>query len=170
MLPAGPLRESVRALDRAHVVISTEPVATGAYLVRKPVGLVAWPGAAGVEALSALAGARVTAVAGIARTDGFVAMLREAGATVADVMRFPDHHRYSSADWARIVGRARGSERVVTTEKDLVKLARFRTGGQRLSALRIDLDVHGAETLIDQICARAELDPKGRGQHDRALP
>ena len=51
-----------------------------------------------------------------------------AGWAVADTMSFPDHHPYSLRDFRRFVQRARavGARRIVTTEKDIVRLLRFR--------------------------------------------
>src|SRR5439155_1446050 len=54
------------------------------------------------EPLAALRGARVVAVAGVARPERFLATLAEAGARVERMLRFPDHHAYRAADAARI--------------------------------------------------------------------
>jgi tetraacyldisaccharide 4'-kinase len=68
------------------------------------------------------------AVAGIAGPDRFFGDLRAAGWRLAGTMTFRDHHRYSRSDLDRIVAAARraGAGSVVTTEKDLVRLLRFR--------------------------------------------
>jgi tetraacyldisaccharide 4'-kinase len=70
----------------------------------------------------------VFAVAGIAGPDRFFGDLRAAGWRVAGTMAFRDHHRYSGRDLERIVAAARGAgaASVVTTEKDGVRLLRFR--------------------------------------------
>jgi len=83
---------------------------------------------------------------------------------------FRDHHRYRRSDWLEITAAAHGVRWIVTTEKDLVKLAEFASGDVRLRALRIDVEVEGADAIVDSICARARLDARTRGQHDRARP
>ena len=81
---------------------------------------------------AALAGsgpaARSFAFAGIARPQDFFEGLRAAGHDLAGTRGFRDHHRYSRADLDRVVSAARaaGSARLLTTEKDFVRLLPFR--------------------------------------------
>jgi len=74
------------------------------------------------------AGTRVLALAGLARPRRFFDDLVGAGWVVAGELAFPDHHRYTSADVARIVSEMRAvrAVMVVTTEKDLVRLLPLR--------------------------------------------
>jgi tetraacyldisaccharide 4'-kinase len=70
----------------------------------------------------------VLALAGIASPDRFFDDLRRAGWALAATLPFRDHHRYSARDIATVTSRAQqaGAARIVTTEKDLVRLLRFR--------------------------------------------
>jgi len=137
LLPAGPLREPLRALARADVVIATgageaptdEVEATAARYaphapvlaaVLEPVACWAAPRMEPVP-LTTLAGARVTAFAGIAAPASFATTLRQLGA-VADLVPFPDHHWYTTADVRALDARAAKAEALVTTEKDWVRL------------------------------------------------
>ncbi len=170
MLPAGPLREGVDALKRAHFVVVDGPSVTRPSIRRRAVGLVRSPAYnAPIEGLDALRGASVLAVCGIARPQSFVRSLEEFGARVHDVLRFPDHHGYGEDDWTLIERRAKGVERIVTTEKDLVKLAPRVPAEPRLAALRIDLEIEASDALIGAISDRLRLDPRERGLHDRPL-
>src|SRR6266571_1361392 len=63
----------------------------------------------------------VVAAAGIADPESFGAQLRAVGATV-QLQAYQDHHRYGPADLRRLVRAAAGSDYVVVTEKDAVKL------------------------------------------------
>jgi tetraacyldisaccharide 4'-kinase len=141
------------------------------WIARTPAGLVDRVGHdVELQPLDRIAGTRVVVVAGIARPADFVAMLRAAGTDVCDVLEFRDHHAYAEEDWRRISHAAIGAARVVTTEKDLVKLANFSAPDVRMSALRLDVDVNpDAGDLLDLVIARTRLDPKQRGQHDREL-
>ena len=141
LLPAGPLRESLRSLDRADVIVVTQKSATNAQAgdVMRAIG--AEHRGAGFAiatlqpdalvrasdgqtmALDELRGARVLAVAGIGDPASFFAQLRILGADVTE-LRFRDHHDYIASDAARIVSESRGHKYVVTTEKDAVKLTR----------------------------------------------
>ncbi len=108
LLPAGPLREPVeRAADCDFRVLNLG-VASEADAQRDS-GLGEWPmrlqvGAAQplhggrAQPLSAFAGQRVHAVAGIGDPERFFSMLREAGIAVVP-HAFPDHHAYVAADF-----------------------------------------------------------------------
>jgi tetraacyldisaccharide 4'-kinase len=75
-------------------------------------------------------GVKVAAFAGIGRPAKFFASLRRAGAEIAAVQPFPDHHRFTSAEIARLRFNAkRGGARLVTTAKDWVRLPAFARGG-----------------------------------------
>jgi tetraacyldisaccharide 4'-kinase len=73
---------------------------------------------------SAVVGARVVAVAGIARPTRFFDALRAQGHDVVRELSFPDHHWYTTSDLEQIdaAARANGADLVVTTEKDAVRL------------------------------------------------
>ncbi len=140
VLPAGPLREPLRGLRRATLLLVTRKSATreeadrvGAELARiaprvpvaivhlAPLGLV---GALdGVERpLAEVAGRRVVAVAAVGSPDAFFAQLRAEGADVVPVS-FADHHAFSPSDVGSIAHSAREMAGVVCTLKDAVKLA-----------------------------------------------
>jgi tetraacyldisaccharide 4'-kinase len=137
-LPAGPWREGLRALGRAHAVVVTRKRATREaaaklagelrHRVAGPVA-VAHLGLQYVEGMlsgrkhpaSALAGKRVVAASGIADPDAFVAQTKATGAAV-QVATWKDHHDYRDEDVAWLAHAARRADHVVITQKDAVKL------------------------------------------------
>jgi tetraacyldisaccharide 4'-kinase len=156
LLPAGPLREPASALARAGVVVvmgeATGPPARGvpAGVARSThvvgastvaTGLVADVSDEVARPLEELRGRRVVALAAIARPERFLAELRRAGAEVVATILRRDHHRYDSGDRREIEAASAAADLVVTTEKDLVKLAGAVSGAMRapLAALRIDV-------------------------------
>jgi tetraacyldisaccharide 4'-kinase len=140
LLPAGPLREPLRSLGRADLVVVTRKVATDdqARAVAQavaalpgvradivvaeiaPCAVVPADGGNGI-ALDALRGERVLAIAGVGDPDSFFTQLRQTGAIVTE-RRFRDHHAYTGADAAGLASESRGHKYVITTEKDAVKL------------------------------------------------
>ncbi|MGH7620804.1 MAG: tetraacyldisaccharide 4'-kinase, partial [Gemmatimonadaceae bacterium] len=141
LLPAGPWREPLRAVRRASLVIVTRKAADDAAVdavhravaraapsvprvsVRlDPGGLVRATGGGEMLPMRAIEGAAVHAVLSIADPRAFVRQLEALGARVR-TSTFPDHHAFSEADIARVVGAATAGERVVCTLKDAVKLA-----------------------------------------------
>lgn len=138
LLPRGPYREPLIALERADITVITRRTASGeaaldaARSVRErfhgPVAVAylhpgGWltPGGAPREGEPA---AGAVAVAGIGHPEAFFRQTAGIGVELADTMAFPDHHRYLAADAAAIRARA-GGRAVITTAKDAVKLVRL---------------------------------------------
>ena len=73
-------------------------------------------------------GQPVIALAGIANPERFARALVDAGWIVADLVAFPDHHRYRARDIRRIAdaARATNASAILTTEKDGVRLRPLR--------------------------------------------
>jgi tetraacyldisaccharide 4'-kinase len=139
LLPAGPWREPLSAVRRAQLIIVTRKAATERTVDHvnevlasiaprvprmsvqlAPDELVRVGGDERVH-LFAIAGERVTVVAGIGDPVAFFRQI-EARAAGIRTVAFRDHHRYTAADVARIVAESRGSARVIGTLKDAVKL------------------------------------------------
>ncbi|KAA0123878.1 tetraacyldisaccharide 4'-kinase [Methylobacterium sp. P1-11] len=97
-----------------------------------------------------LAGRRCLAFAGIGYPEKFFASLAEAGAVVAGMRPFPDHHPYRERELAALAEAARriGAD-LVTTEKDAVRLPPAFSAGVRI--LRVHLVLDDADALRRQI-------------------
>ncbi len=131
MLPRGPLREPLSALSRATLFWVRAATTTGPALPPLPAPRVrtryrptAWVDPSGaLHPPEALKGQRVLALAGLARPGGFLRTLGELGTEVRGTAFFPDHHRFSARELQEVGARAaKLGARVVTTEKDLVRL------------------------------------------------
>lgn len=124
MIPAGPLREPVaQGLARANAVVV---VGDGMPNLQGFAGPVLRARLIGDG--ETLRGRKVFAFAGIGRPEKFVASLKEAGAVVTGTRFFADHHPYRAAEIAALRAAADGAA-LVTTEKDLVRLAPELRGG-----------------------------------------
>jgi tetraacyldisaccharide 4'-kinase len=149
LLPAGPARESVHALRRAHAIIVTRkdtsvdeaeevlaahatsaPAAAQAMFALAPHELVRAAGApqAGVpgasadrQPLGALAGRRVLAISAIGSPTAFESQLAALGARVIPA-DYDDHHAFTASDVSALTTRAQEADLVVCTLKDAVKL------------------------------------------------
>lgn len=143
LLPAGPLREPMKSIRRADIVVITRKVAGEDEVTAVRRALEEVRGAregmvvaelAGSEIigaqsgenveLAALSGASVLAIAGIGDPASFFAQLRATGARVTE-RRFRDHHDYTAADATELATESAGHKYAITTEKDVVKLSRI---------------------------------------------
>ena len=117
LLPAGNLREPLASLGRADVVVVRED--EFAALAGVVAGREVWVVGRGLE-VPVERPRRPLAFCGIARPEGFFAMLQEAVGRVV----FADHHAYTAEDFERLVEAARhaGADGFVTTAKDEVKI------------------------------------------------
>ena len=158
VLPRGPWREPVTALARAGLVVVTRKTASASAadgvaqslvaLTQAPVCRVhlrtsGWRhvrGAAGAPPAPAVV------VSGLAEPAAFVEGARGAGAIVAGVLSFPDHHEYTAADAHRIRAAADGGP-IVTTEKDWTKLDRLLDPAQ-VWLLTQDIVVEAGESAL----------------------
>jgi tetraacyldisaccharide 4'-kinase len=166
LLPRGPLREPTDSLRRADILLRTGDAENGESLreaaslpsfraIHKPQGLVAG-GTERIETVAALLGQKVFAFAGIGSPEAFRRSLMELGAAVVGFRAFPDHHPYDLSDIENIRRLAAGSGavRIVTTEKDGIRLADFPDFLADLFLLRIAMEISPAEPFAELIISR----------------
>jgi tetraacyldisaccharide 4'-kinase len=164
VLPAGPFREPRSALRRAHVCLVTgaqkEWLSYLSRAARIPyfLGSLEAKCLIGVESgvvkeypLSLLDRSKIVTVSGIASTEPFYCMIHEWGGEILNTLEFPDHHLYDFRDWQRIGRAARSADLIITTEKDILKLADFPVARERLFALRVSMVVENGDMLIGRI-------------------
>ncbi len=141
MLPAGPFREPMSSVSRAHAVIfsNTNNSALGKLekLIHRTstkssaVLLTASLAPKFLENLttgehvshSSINGKKIFATCGIARPARFFEEIRKCGANMVGSLAFPDHHTFEKDDIVVILERARAvhAELIVITEKDATK-------------------------------------------------
>jgi tetraacyldisaccharide 4'-kinase len=149
MIPAGPLRESVRqGLARADAVVL---VGDGDPDLRNFSGPVLR--ARLVADTASVRGKTVFAFAGIGRPEKFIASLEAGGAEVAGSCFFADHHPYTDDEILQLKAIA-GETMLVTTEKDFVRLTvPQREGVRAIKAMAAFDDPAGLDRLLDRALA-----------------
>lgn len=171
LLPAGPNREPRSALRRAGIAwLSRVDQVDGGDGALAPLRALvqALTGGAPVESrhapeelldgalerplgLASLRGQRVLLLSGLARPGSFRRTVEGLGAEVVAERRHPDHHRFTGADLdeaLRAADRA-GCARVVTTEKDAVRLPAGAARDPRLAVVRIRAEILRGEGVLD---------------------
>jgi tetraacyldisaccharide 4'-kinase len=161
------LREPPAALGRADLLLRTggedatlTPLPASAAIpsfrgLHRPQCLVE-AGTGATLPLAALRGVRVAAFAGIGRPEAFRRSLSDLGAKVVAFRAFADHHPYAASDTEtlRRLARKVGADRLVTTEKDAVRLAAFPAFLPELLLLRIGMEICPAEPFRELIFSR----------------
>jgi len=170
LFPRGPLREPLRCLGRASMLILTKegssqnraaiegilhhhaPAAPLYHSRYKPAFL--REAATGKRvSLQAVCGKRVFAFAGIADPAYFVYLLRELGVDVVKEIHFPDHYNYELADVSMLRERGKAADLSITTEKDFVKLQRLPLADIPLYILGIEQEIVEAQFYQELISA-----------------
>lgn len=140
LLPAGPLRESVRGLKRAQLILFTRseqgekllavsdkirkycnaPCAVAAHSANEFIDL-----DGRVLEVTHIKDKRVLVFCGIGRPESFFHSVLTLGAVVVGRRIFRDHHRYGAADKRLLndLARKHDAEYLVTTEKDRVRFS-----------------------------------------------
>jgi tetraacyldisaccharide 4'-kinase len=186
LLPAGPLREPIGAIQRADVLVMIQPfgaaqrsidcfaldILHGKPVLRariEPSSLVYSDQEIWREMPLIDAGRRVAAVSGIANSAQFHAMIDALGAKLIRILDYRDHYDYHAGDWKNIVAAARHAEMIITTEKDLVKLERLATREVPLYALRlkVTMEAHEESQLLRLVMQRISSVQPCRSQASR---
>ncbi len=144
LLPAGNLREPLRALQRADALLvrdDDEQMLT--WLARQKIRQTIWRYHRQMQWPTAMP-RKVFAFCGIARPEAFLRGLRAGGVEIAGERVLRDHQTYAEQDVARLCKELQqcGAHAFVTTTKDLARL------GNRADALRQVAPVFCAEVIL----------------------
>jgi len=159
-LPAGLLREPIRASQRADLVIHTrchETINTITGLEHIPqlsarhelVDAIPLTGGEPLP-LDSLIGLRTVAFAGIAEPEGFFESLRQHSIQPAETIDLPDHAHYTDEIVAQLEDtmKRHAADCLLTTEKDGVKLSRLPTSlAEKTWLARLDLKIDRPDIL-----------------------
>ena len=150
LLPAGPLREGTEAFSRVDklVIVSKNTDHTRAEKLAKIMAKkLKLPTSVcrtepdfvyNIKTSEKLpAGAEITAVSAIGQPEQFFAFLKDYN--IKDKITFDDHHSYSKSELSGIEGK------IVTTEKDAVKMLNFDM--DNIYALKLKTEINVGELL-----------------------
>ncbi len=173
LLPRGTLREPVSYINRADMVIFTKvrsqkPEARSQKInslitqqnrntICKSIYVSA--GCIDINAnkdisLDGVKGKKGFAFCGIASPESFKNSLKEAGIDIRGFVSFEDHYQFSRDDIDSLISKAKetGSEILITTEKDEVRLKGFEPISFPIWILKIRMEIfEGKEMLISKI-------------------
>ncbi|HEY3165944.1 MAG TPA: tetraacyldisaccharide 4'-kinase, partial [Candidatus Binatia bacterium] len=169
VLPAGPFRERRTNLRRADFLLSTagngawnaviargraNPCFTAALC---PIALISLRARGCKEfPLTLLYRSKILTVTGIADPRGLYRLIHDWEGEIVETLEFPDHHCYTARDWQQINRMGRLVDLIITTEKDILKLARFPFAKDKLLALRVAMIVENGPALVGAIIEKIE--------------
>jgi tetraacyldisaccharide 4'-kinase len=165
-MPAGRLREPLANASAADAALVNAGYTTAAERIGRALGLTtvfrvtralcAPRVIATGDSVVVPSGARIFAVAGIARPDRFFADLTAVGWHVVGTATFRDHYRFRQRDVNRIVAAAASSSAsiVLTTEKDAVRLAACDLGASPIASVPLAVGVEPADVFRDWLLER----------------
>ena len=178
LLPRGALREPLRSLRRAQVVIVTRrdlvddaayadiqrtirrhaPQAVLVESVQQPSRLLMADGSE--LAVESLRGKRVAAFCGIGNPAAFRITLERLGAKVVAWREYPDHFRFGPGDVAGLspwLAATNDAQLVVCTLKDLVKIPVATINDRPLAALAIETKLTAGASQFEAMLAKLAL-------------
>jgi tetraacyldisaccharide 4'-kinase len=153
LLPAGRLREPLRALQRADAVV----LASGASAESFPVdGKLVWRVRRGIVPQNIPP--RPIVFCGIARPQNFVLQLRTANIEPVAEAFYRDHHAFSEKDVRELIDLKQRSEAggFVTTEKDAVNLGAYLSALEPLAVVPVKMDLADAANALDTMLRKIE--------------
>ena len=172
VFPRGTLREPLGSLKRADIalltrsnlateaerqkireqVLAINPNITWGETIHMPTSLVSLESLCD-ESIEMIRGRSALAFCGIGNPSAFQKTLEQCGVRVEKLIPFPDHYRYTSGDARELVQAAKelGTELLLCTMKDLVKLNRSDFSEFPLYALAIEIQFTAGES---EVCKR----------------
>jgi tetraacyldisaccharide 4'-kinase len=105
------------------------------------------------ESLELVRGKSALAFCGIGNPPAFQKTLEQCGVHVTDLIAFPDHYHYTAADAGRLLQTAKelGTDLILCTMKDLVKLNRLDVPQLPIQAVSIEIQFTAGETEISSM-------------------
>ncbi len=173
-LPAGPFREPRRNHRRADLLLVTAVKDEWSSILPRdrqnvtfvgslrPVSLLGLGSGRRKEfPLTLLYRSKILTVTGVADPRGLYRLIHEWEGEIVETLEFPDHHLYTARDWQQINRVGRLVDLIVTTEKDILKLARFPFAKDKLLALRVAMSVDNGAALVDAIVEKIKESRSG---------
>ncbi len=172
LLPAGDLREPVKAVRRADILVlrADEPrLAEQVQEISGSANPVVWK----IRRSISIRGEQPKhplVFCGIARPRNFFSMLRTGGYKPAARRTYADHHVYSDSDLHRLIRQAQriDADGFLTTEKDAVKLSPVMREKLAfffpVTVAQLDVELEDEDAAMDQLL---ELVQKRYGQRQR---
>lgn len=153
IIPAGPLRESLRSLKKMDVVIingKKEDVEFEKKILSINKKLEIFYSHYEPENLDKFRDFNLLAMAGIGNPENFFKILEENNLNLKKKIKFPDHYKFAKKEIENILEFANQKNyKIIMTEKDYVKIKKFKL--PNIDYLKVSLKIEKKEKLINRI-------------------
>ena len=147
IIPAGPLRESLKAIKRADCIIingnKNLEFENKIFEITKNKNCNLFYSKYKIKNIEKFRNKKITAFAGIGNPSNFFELLKESKIDIIKTFAFPDHHNYSKKDF-EIINKEK-TNTLVTTEKDFYRM----TDEQKKNCdyVEVELEIENKEEL-----------------------
>jgi tetraacyldisaccharide 4'-kinase len=151
-IPAGPLREKLSALKRAHFVIinGEKNMDIEKKILNENNEIKIFYTKYILRDAKKLQDKKVVAFAGIGNPQNFFSLLKNSNINIIKEFEFPDHYNYSKKELDNLVNQAQERNAILaTTEKDYLRIEeRYR---EKINYLKILVEIENKDNFIKEI-------------------
>ena len=152
VIPAGPLRESLSSLKRAHIVVingnKNDIIENKILKQNKNIKIYYFNFVP--KNIEFLKNKNITAFAGIGNPENFFDLLKNENINIAKKIEFPDHYNYSEKDLKNLIHDAQENNSILlTTEKDYFRISEAYK--EKINYLKISVKIENKDKFINEI-------------------
>jgi len=151
-IPAGPLRENLKALKRADCVVinGDKNINIEEKILNTNKKIKIFYTKYKAQNISDFKTERVTAFAGIGMPENFFNLLEDNNINIINKIKFPDHHTYSEKDLKNLIDAAKENNTIlVTTEKDYWRISEIYR--ENMKYLKIFIEFKNRDQFVNEI-------------------
>ncbi len=152
IIPAGPLRESLSSLERAHIVIinGSKSDFIENKVLKQNKNLKVFYCNFVTKNIELFKNKNITAFAGIGNPENFFDLLENDNINVIEKIKFPDHYNYSEKDLKNLINSAQKNKSILlTTEKDYLRINKIYK--EKINYLKISIKIKNKNELVNEI-------------------
>jgi tetraacyldisaccharide 4'-kinase len=162
LLPSGTLREPIRALNRARLIMIKDklPGKADPYLTAldKPMASFAYAPSKLVAlkdeeefSIDKAKDKKVFIFSAIAEPGSFERTVESLGTNIVGKKAFPDHYNFNERDISELKELSKGADLVITTEKDAIRLGEFAGKLENFFSLSIEVKIDKEENFFRKL-------------------
>jgi tetraacyldisaccharide 4'-kinase len=152
IIPSGPLRENLSALNRANCVIinGEKNIDFENKIFNKNKNIKIFYIKYNPQNIDKFKNRKVIAFAGIGNPDNFFSLLKNYKINTIEKISFPDHHKYSEKELEDLINQVKENNTILlTTEKDYFRIREKYK--KKIHCLKIKVEIENQNQFIDEI-------------------